>query len=112
MPTREQVSFKIRQDLTDRGVLLGDSFYEFVLESMEMMNHGVADLDDEVADIAGRLACLAQAPTWINRRDLDQFGAFVYAKLAECEATLAAVRERWEKHEAEKPIVSRAPETP
>ena len=112
MPTREQVSRKIRQDLTDRGVLPGDPLYTFVLLALEDMNSGVADLDDEVADIAGRLAWLAQAPTWINRRELDQFDAFVDAKLAECEATLAAVRERWEKHEAEKAIVSRALKTP
>ncbi len=112
MATREEMSRRIRQDLTDRGVSPADPFYEFVLESMETMNQGVADLDDELADIAGRLVWLAQAPTWINRRELDQFDAIVDAKLAECEATLAAVRERWEKHQAEKRIVSRAPKSP
>ncbi|MDP3073637.1 MAG: hypothetical protein Q8N18_25360 [Opitutaceae bacterium] len=104
MATREEISRKIRQDLADRGVTPGDPTYEFALQSMETMNQGVADLDDELGDIAGRLAWLAQAPTWINRRELDQFEAFVDSKLIECEATLAAVRARWEKHQAEKLI--------
>ena len=108
MATREEMSRKIRQDLAARGVTPADPSYEFVLLALEDTNNGVADLDDEIADIAGRLAWLAQAPTWINRRELDQFEAFVNATLAECEATLAAVRARWEKHQAEKPIAPSA----
>lgn len=108
MPTREEMSRKIRQDLAARGVTPADLSYEFVLLALEDMNNGVADLDDELDAIARQLAWLAQAPTWINRRELDQFEAFVNSKLAECDATLAAVRARWGKHQAEKPIAPSA----
>ena len=62
--------------------------YEFVLDSLEVMNAGVADLDDELADVAAPLAWLTQAPTWINRRNPDEFDAFVDSKLMECERAL------------------------
>lgn len=104
MATREEISRKIRRDLEDRGLTPDDPTYEFALQSMETMNEGVADLDDELGDIAERLAWLAQAPTWVNRREPNQFVAFVDARLSECEATLAVVRARWEKHCAEKPL--------
>ena len=112
MPTREQASLQFRQNLADRGVTPADPIYGFVLESMEAMNHGVADLDDELADIVRRLAWLAQAPTWVNQSDLDQFEAFVNAKLAECETAVAAVRARWEKHQAEKRMTPSASQKP
>lgn len=105
MPTRETISPQIRQDLADRGMSPDDPVYQFVLESMETMNNGVADLDDELADIAGRLAWLARAPTWTNRRVPDQFDVFVNAKLVECEASLTDVRVRWKKHQAGNQIV-------
>jgi hypothetical protein len=94
--------------LAERGVTPADPGYGFVLLALDDMNNGVADLDDEIADIVGRLAWLAQVPTWINRRELDEFEGFVDSKLTECEATLAAVRARWEKHQAEKPIAPSA----
>jgi hypothetical protein len=65
------------------------------------MNEGTADLDDELADLAARLAWLANAPTWINRREPLEFDAFVAARLSECEAAVAALRARWEHHRAE-----------
>lgn len=101
MPTRETISYHIRRDLADRGVRPEDPLYQFVLESVETMNNGVADLDDELADIAGRLAWLARAPTWTNRRVPDQFDAFVSDKLGQCEASLTDVRVRWKRHQAE-----------
>lgn len=102
MPTREEMSRKIRQDLAARGVTPVDPSYDFVLGALEDMNNGVADLDDELADLAARLTWLARAPTWINQRPLDEFDAFVNARLAECEAGLAAMRARWERHGTEK----------
>ena len=76
------------------------------------MNEGIADVDDELAEVAARLAWLARAPTWLNQRTLEEFDSFVTAKLAECEASLAAVRARWEKHQAEqRPAASSSQET-
>ncbi len=98
MPTREEVSGQIRRDLAARGVTPSDPLYEFVLESMEVMNRGMADLDDELADLATRLDWLANAPTWINQREISEFDRFVEAKLDECETGLAAIRHRWKKH--------------
>lgn len=112
MATREEMSPKIRQDLAARGVTPADPSYEFVLLALEDTNNGGADLDDELADIAGRLAWLALVLTWTNRREFDQFEAFVNAKFAECEASLAAVRTRWGKHQAEKPIAPSAGQKP
>ena len=112
MATREEMSREIRQDLAARGVTPADPSYEFVLLALEYMNNGVADLDDELGDIASQLAWLAQTPTWINRRELDQFEAFVDSKLTECEANLASVRARWEKHQAEKSIAPSVSQKP
>lgn len=95
------MSAKIRRDLADRGVAPEDPLYHFALQSMEDMNDGMADLDDELADLAARLAWLSRAPTWINHRPLEEFDAFVVAKLTECEASLAQVRKRWEQHQSE-----------
>lgn len=106
MATREEVSSQIRRDLVARGVTPSDPMYEFMLQSMEVMNAGVADLDDEVADIAARLAWLAQAPTWVNRRTPDEFDVFVDSKLIECERMLVAVRARWGTHRREQPHTS------
>ena len=106
MPTREEISVKILRDLAERGVTPADPMYEFALESLEAMNAGVADLDDELADIAARLAWLAQTPTWVNRRTPDEFDAFVDSKVAECERSLAAVRARWDTHRQEHPHAS------
>lgn len=99
MPTREEISGKIRRDLAERGVTPADPIYEFVLESMETMNRGLADLDDELADLAMRLEWLASAPAWINHREIAEFDCFVEAKLGECETALAAIRHRWKKHQ-------------
>ncbi len=101
MPTREEVSAQIRTDLAARGVTPAAPMYEFVLESLEVMNTGVADLDDELADIVFRLAWLAQAPTWVNRRSPDEFDTFVDSQIAECEKAVAAVRARWDAHRRE-----------
>ena len=99
MPTREEISAKIRRNLTERGVTPSDPLYEFVLESMEAMNRGMADLDDELADLATRLDWLANAPSWINQREIPEFDHCVEAKLGECETALAAIRRRWENHQ-------------
>jgi len=99
MPTREETSSQIRRDLAARGMTPIDPMYEFVLESLEIMNTGVADLDDELADLATRLDWLANAPTWINQREIAEFDCFVEAKLGECEMAVAAIRHRWKKHQ-------------
>jgi hypothetical protein len=99
MPTREEISGKIRRDLAERGVTPSDPLYEFLIESMEAMNLGMADLDDELADLATRLDWLANTPTWINQREIAEFDRFVAAKLGECETALVAIRHRWENHE-------------
>ncbi len=101
MATREEMSRRIRQDLAARGVTPADPCYEFALPALEDMNRGVADLDDELAVIAAHLSWLAQAPTWVNRRTLDELDAFVNAQIAACEEGLAAVRARWERHRTE-----------
>ena len=103
MPTREEVRGQIRRDLAARGVAPSDPMYQFALDSLEVMNAGVADLDDELADVAARVAWLAQAPTWVNRRSPAECDPFVDAKLMECESSLAAVRTRWETHRKEQP---------
>ncbi len=107
MPTREETSRKIRADLAARGVVPGDAHLAFVLQAMEDMNHGTADLDDELADLAARLQWLAAAPTWLNRRVPDEFDPFVIARLNDCEAALSAIRARRREHRAEAP--KRAP---
>lgn len=101
MPTREETSIQIRRDLTARGITPTVPMYEFVLESLEVMNAGVADLDDELADMAVRLAWLALAPTWVNRRVPTEFDAFVNSQITECEKAVAAIRARWEAHRKE-----------
>ncbi|MDP3071119.1 MAG: hypothetical protein Q8N18_12585 [Opitutaceae bacterium] len=103
MPTREEISRKIRDDLAARGLAPDDAHFAFVLQAMEDMNQGTADLDDELADLASRLAWLANAPTWLNRRDLAEFDPFVVARLSDCEAALSAIRARWEQHRTEAP---------
>lgn len=109
MPTREEISGKIRRDLAEHGVTPADPIYEFVLESMETMNRGMADLDDELADLATRLDWLANTPTWINQRDIAEFDCFVEAKLGECETALAAIRHRRKKHQGADRIAPNIP---
>lgn len=114
MPTREQVSHDIRQQLAGRNYPPGDPLHAFALQAMEDMNGGLADLDDELAFLADRLSWLAQVPTWINQRPAAEFEDFVTAKLDECDAALRLVRERWQKHQQEarlRPIPSHR-ETP
>lgn len=101
MATREEMSRKIRQDLADRGITSVDPGFQFALLALEDMNQGVADLDDELADIAARLSWLAQAPTWINSRKLEEFDSFVDAQITACDAGLTAVRARWGRHRTE-----------
>ena len=101
MPTREETSRKIRADLAARGLAPDDAHFAFVLQALEDMNQGVADLDDELADMAARLVWLANAPTWVNRREPREFDAFVAARLIECETAMAALRTRWERHRVE-----------
>lgn len=101
MPTREEISRKIRADLAARGLAPDDKHFAFVMQALEDMNQGIADLDDELADLAAKLAWLARAPTWINRREPEEFDAFVVARLSECESAVAAIRTRWERHRAE-----------
>lgn len=103
MPTREQVSRNIQDALEAHGLAPADPSYAFVRQAMEDMNRGMADLDDELAAITEHLAWLAQAPTWTNQRPPAEFTEFVGAKLADCEAALARVRERWEQHQREQP---------
>ena len=107
MPTREETSRKIRADLAARGLASGDMHLAFVLQAMEDMNQGTADLDDELADLAERLQWLAAAPTWLNRRVPDEFDPFVIARFNDCEAALSAIRARWQQHRPEAP--KRAP---
>ena len=95
------MSRKIRADLAACGFAPDDARFAFVLRALEDMNQGVADLDDELADLATRLTWLAKAPTWVNRREPDEFDAFVAARLGECETALTALRARWEHYRAE-----------
>lgn len=107
MPTREETSRKIRADLAARGHAPDDAHFAFVLQAMEDMNQGTADLDDELADLAVRLQWLAAAPTWLNRRVPEEFDLFVIERLKDCEAALSTIRARWHQHRAEAP--KRAP---
>jgi hypothetical protein len=106
MPTREQVSRDIRQELAGRNYPPGDPLQAFALQAMEDMNQGMADLDDELAFLADRMVWLAQAPTWFSQRPAAEFEGFVNAKLDECETALGLVRQRWQKHQQEKPTES------
>jgi hypothetical protein len=108
MPTREQVSRSIQDALAAGGLAPTDSKYAFVLHAMEDMNHGVADLDDELAASAEQLAWLARAPTWTNQRPAAEFATFVETKLAECEAALVHLRKRWEEHQRQSPAGTQA----
>ncbi len=101
MPTRDEMRKKIERDLRDRGVTPSDPRYDFVRQTMEDMNQGMADLDDELASVAEQLQWLANAPTWVNVRKPEEFDRFVEVKIAECEAALAALKQRWEKHKKE-----------
>lgn len=98
MPTREEISVKIQRDFADRGLDPGDPIHAFALESLESFNRGVADLDDELADIAARLEWLATAATWMDCRAPGEFEAFVVAKLSQCDTAIGAIRSRWEQH--------------
>lgn len=101
MPTREQISEKIRRDLCECGVNPGDPNHDFVLSALEAMNGGMADLDDELTDLAERIEWLAQAATWINQRPVKEFDAYVQSQIIRCELALGTVRARWEKHQTE-----------
>lgn len=56
MPTREETSRKICDDLAARGLARDDAHFAFVLQAMEDMNQGTADLDDElpISPVASR----------------------------------------------------------
>ena len=56
MPTREETSRKIGDDLAARGLAPDDAHFAFVLQAMEDMNQGTADLDDElpISPVASR----------------------------------------------------------
>ena len=97
MPTRKEISGKIRRDIAEHGVPPADPMYEFALLATEDMN-GVADLDDELACIADRITCLEQTPTWVKRRMPDEFDVFLDSRLAECETALTLIRHRWKQH--------------
>lgn len=112
MPTREEIRVRTQQDLKARGVTPKDPSYAFALQAMEDMNQGMADLDDELADLAGRFAWLAQVPTWVNQRKPGEFEAFVAARIVDCEAALALVRQRWEQHLREAPDAQPTSATP
>lgn len=101
MPTREQISEKIRRDLQECGLIPSDPHHAFVLDALETMNSGMADLDDELVALAERIEWLAQAATWVNQRPVDEFDPFVESQLARCERALARVRSRWEQHRNE-----------
>ncbi len=98
MPTREEIRIRMLHELSARGLHPSDPSYAFALQAMEDMNQGVADLDDELADIAARLRWLARAPTWVNQRKPGEFEAFVAARFDECTATLVGIRSRWEQY--------------
>lgn len=95
MPTREETSAKIDRDLAERGMTKEDPRYGFVRQTMEDMNHGMADLDDELEALAERIHWLLNAPTWLGERPSGQFEHFVEEKLDACERDLAALRQRW-----------------
>lgn len=98
MPTRDEISRDIRRKLDDSSLPSDTPLHSFVLQAMEDMNHGMADLDDELASLAARLSWLATVPTWTNERPIGEFTGYVEARLSDCEAALVLVRRRWEKH--------------
>lgn len=98
MPTRAEVSRSIQQTLEAHGLSPSDPRYAFTRQTLEDLNNGTADLDDELAAIAEQLTWLLHAPTWLNERPAEEFPRFVEAKLAECERSLALLRQRWEQH--------------
>lgn len=98
MPTRREVSRSIQQTLEAHGLSPSDPRYAFTRQTLEDLNNGTADLDDELASIAEQLAWLLHAPTWLNERPVEEFTPFVEAKLVECERSLALLRQRWEQH--------------
>lgn len=101
MPTRREVSQSIQQTLEAHGLSPSDPRYAFTRETIEDLNNGTADLDDELASIAEQLAWLLHAPTWLNERPAKEFTAFVETKLAECKRSLALIRRRWDQHQRE-----------
>ncbi len=112
MPTREEIRVRTQQDLAARGLTPKDPSYAFALQAMEDMNQGMADLDDELADLSGRLRWLAHAPTWLNQRRPGEFEVFVSARIADCEAALVLVRQRWEQHLREAPAARPTADSP
>ncbi|MBP6865172.1 MAG: hypothetical protein KBC32_07845 [Candidatus Didemnitutus sp.] len=107
MPTRHEVSHSIQQTLEAHGLSPSDPRYALTRQTLEDLNNGTADLDDELASIAEQLTWLLGAPTWLNERPVEEFTPFVESKLSECERTLSLLRQRWEQHQRE-----RAPTAP
>lgn len=108
MPTRREVSRSIQETLEAHGLSPSDPRYGFTRQTLEDLNNGTADLDDELASIAEQLVWLLHAPTWLNERPAEEFTPFVESKLAECERSLALLRQRWEQHlrESASPVTS------
>lgn len=101
MPTRREVSHSIQETLEAHGLSPSDPKYAFTRQTLEDLNNGTADLDDELASIAEQLAWLLHAPSWLNERPIEEFTGFVESKIAECERSLALLRQRWEHHQRE-----------
>lgn len=101
MPTRTEVSRSIQQTLEAHGLTPSDPRYAFTRQTLEDLNNGTADLDDELASLAEQLAWLLGTPTWLNERPVEEFTPFVESKLAECERSLSLLRQRWEQHQRE-----------
>lgn len=101
MPTRREVSLSIQETLEAHGLCPSDPKYAFTRQTLEDLNNGTADLDDELAAIAEQLTWLLHAPTWLNDRPVEEFTPFVESKLSECERTLSLLRQRWEEHQRE-----------
>lgn len=101
MPTRAEVSRSIQQTLEAHCLIPIDPRYAFTRQTLEDLNNGTADLDDELASIAEQLTWLLHAPTWLNERPAAEFTPFVESKMSECERTLSLLRQRWEQHQRE-----------
>ncbi len=96
MPTREEITAELVS--TDAG---GDTEHAAPQQViLEQLNGAIADVDDELEALANKLAWLSTV-TWTNERPVAEFGAFVEAKITECEARIVSIRQRWQKEWSE-----------
>jgi hypothetical protein len=92
MPTREEITTELLS-----AAAQGDTQDAAPQQDgLAQLNGAMADVDDELEAVARKLTWLSTV-TWTNERPVAEFGAFVEAKIAECEAVMAAIRKRWLK---------------